>query len=323
MIDIDTDIDELKVVGRIPIRTVPPRRKKERTSGWVRSKHTLGKQASIKSLKRYCKEIWAEYVKERDAHKCVICGNENYLNAHHIITSKCLHTRFEPDCGISVCAKHHMLGTVSAHGTPWIIYEWLEKNRPEQYKWFIKNRENVYQPPVNATIDFYKDTLKKLLDRFDKDYPAVLKRSKYYTFNAEEEKRIIQFYQSNETESLTSLAANFNCGETVIKGVLRRNKVPIRKNPSKHIISDENIVLVSSLQKQTNEEKKALLKIYRSSLEYKQKRNEYYSRPEVKERLKAYKETPEFKAKANAYSKAHYRQNIEKLKMLKEINDGK
>jgi hypothetical protein len=212
------------------------RRDKVLNAGWKRSKHSIGKRASIKSLKRYCKEVWAEFVKERDGHKCVLCQETKYLNSHHVITSKCSHTRYETDVGITLCAKHHKLGVISAHGTPWIVYEWIEKNRPEQWKWFLENKDKVYLEPVDGTLEYYQSVLKSLLDKFEKYYPAVLKRSKYFKFTEEEEKVIIDFYTSDKKESLMSTASHFDCGEMTIRGIMKRNGIPIRRNPSKHNI---------------------------------------------------------------------------------------
>jgi hypothetical protein len=226
------------------------RRRKE----MIRNKHQIGKKANLKSLKRYCREIWLEYIKQRDGNKCVICGKESRLNSHHIITAKCSKTRFEIDCGITLCALHHQLGISSAHGSPWVIYEWLEKNRPEQNKWFLDNRNKIYEQPEKKDIIYYQNELKKLLDIFERDYPQVLKRSKYFTFTEDEEKEIINFYIDGKLKpSLITTALKFDCGEGTIKSVLKRNNIKIRKNPKKELTEE-----------QRDEKRKKLKEIYKN-----------------------------------------------------------
>jgi len=204
-----------------------------KNEGWILNKHSIGARACLKSLKRYCKEIWAEYVKVRDNYTCQICGRKEYLNSHHIITAKCIYTKFDPEVGITLCSKCHKLGTVSAHSTPWIIYEWLAKNKPEQYEWFLKNKDKVYLKPLELNSDDYKRILDQLLVRFENDYPAILKRSKYYKFTEKEEDVIINRYIS-ENHSIISIADEFKCGVGTIRGMFRRRGVKIKRNPSKH-----------------------------------------------------------------------------------------
>jgi len=76
---------------------------------------------------------WANLVKTRDGWGCVICGNEERLNAHHIIARENHETKFNIDNGLSLCPKHHFFcRQVSAHNNPIGLLLWLEKNRPEQ-----------------------------------------------------------------------------------------------------------------------------------------------------------------------------------------------
>jgi len=210
--------EEKKVVGRGKSRNK------------IKKGNRIGSKASLKSLKRYCKEVWSKFVKQRDGFKCVMCGRENYLNAHHIITAKCQHTRFETDCGISLCPKHHILGIVSAHGSPWIIYEWLKKNRPEQYKWFIENRDKVYDNSITPNLEFYKENLKKLLYKFEKHYPVIIERSKKFKFTELEEKNIVDDYINNEKNTISSMSKKYDSRESTISKILKRNNIKIRKN---------------------------------------------------------------------------------------------
>lgn len=202
--------------------------------GWTRSKYQLGARANLKSLKRYCVEVWAEFVKERDGHTCVICGHTGkYLNSHHIITFKCTHTRYDVNVGITLCAKCHKLGVISAHGTPWILYDWLQIHRPEQYNWFLAHKQDVYLPPLELEKEDYQIILRGLLQLFEQHYPAVLLRSKYYKFTEEEEQTVIKDYVEDEKASLMSIATKYGCGEQALRRILKRKNIPIRKNPGK------------------------------------------------------------------------------------------
>ena len=76
---------------------------------------------------------WANAVKDRDQRKCVICGDTNGLNAHHIIPRENHETKFDIENGISLCPIHHFFNRqISAHNNPLAFFMWLEKNRPEQ-----------------------------------------------------------------------------------------------------------------------------------------------------------------------------------------------
>lgn len=76
---------------------------------------------------------WASKVKDRDGWRCVICGGNNRLNAHHIIPREIPDTKFLVDNGISLCVSHHMFSRkISAHNNPLAFFMWMEENRPEQ-----------------------------------------------------------------------------------------------------------------------------------------------------------------------------------------------
>jgi len=76
---------------------------------------------------------WAYRVKERDLFKCVICGNPERLNAHHIIVRENNETKFDIENGLSLCPKHHFFcRKISAHNNPLGLFLWLEKHRPVQ-----------------------------------------------------------------------------------------------------------------------------------------------------------------------------------------------
>lgn len=76
---------------------------------------------------------WAISVKKRDNNECVICGKKERLNAHHLVSRTSKSTRFNLDCGITLCIKHHKWGLYSAHGNSFTIWIWMIKNRIDQY----------------------------------------------------------------------------------------------------------------------------------------------------------------------------------------------
>jgi len=89
---------------------------------------------------------WAKAVKDRDDWRCVICGDTERLNAHHIIARENHETKFDIKNGLSLCPKHHFFcRQISAHNNPLGVFMWLEENRLEQ-------------------LVYLKDRLKEILD---------------------------------------------------------------------------------------------------------------------------------------------------------------
>jgi predicted restriction endonuclease len=83
---------------------------------------------------------WARKVKERDGFVCVICGERERLNAHHIIVRENHETKFDVENGLSLCPTHHFFNRqISAHNNPLGLFIWLEKNRPQQLA-YLKNK---------------------------------------------------------------------------------------------------------------------------------------------------------------------------------------
>lgn len=76
---------------------------------------------------------WAKKVKERDGWKCVICGENRLLNAHHIIARENKKTKYDIHNGLSLCPTHHFFNRqLSAHNNPLGLFMWLSENRPSQ-----------------------------------------------------------------------------------------------------------------------------------------------------------------------------------------------
>ena len=96
----------------------------------------LTKKEKLKIAKRELNRAdkkWKAAVKERDGFKCVICGEEKMLNAHHIIPREIKELRHDVQNGISLCPKHHKFSNeISAHKNPFAFMVWLCDNRPKQ-----------------------------------------------------------------------------------------------------------------------------------------------------------------------------------------------
>jgi len=96
---------------------------------------------------------WSEKVKQRDGYKCVLCGKDKRLEAHHIKPTF-LYPEFRNDVdnGITLCASCHQ----NEHGGNFAGYKLLSvngidpdpENRMEKYKedreQRQRERKNVY-----------------------------------------------------------------------------------------------------------------------------------------------------------------------------------
>jgi hypothetical protein len=80
-------------------------------------------------------KIWRSLVLARDGNKCVICGSEKFLNAHHLIPRECKPLRHYVPNGITICSLHHKWSLeISPHRNPLYFYDWFIRNRKEQFE---------------------------------------------------------------------------------------------------------------------------------------------------------------------------------------------
>lgn len=76
---------------------------------------------------------WKEQSKDRDNHKCVMCGTDKMIQSHHILSYKMYPDyRYDLDNAICLCPKHHKYGSVAVHINPMPLIKWMEVNRPQQ-----------------------------------------------------------------------------------------------------------------------------------------------------------------------------------------------
>ena len=87
---------------------------------------------------------WAKQVKARDGNMCVVCGETERLNAHHIIVRENHETKLDVQNEISLCPTHHFFNRqISAHNNPIGFLMWLEKNRPKQLNYLRKKMQEI------------------------------------------------------------------------------------------------------------------------------------------------------------------------------------
>lgn len=68
---------------------------------------------------RYCLRVWSKFIRERDGHRCVICGSESLVSAHHIIRRSFMPMmQFETGNGITLCRQCHREPHVAFNGRP-------------------------------------------------------------------------------------------------------------------------------------------------------------------------------------------------------------
>lgn len=94
-------------------------------------------KAKIKKLERKERNRkdneWKSLVKARDGSKCVICGETNKVNVHHIIPREVIQLRWNVYNGICLCPKHHRFSKeISPHKNPFAFFDWMNDNRKEQ-----------------------------------------------------------------------------------------------------------------------------------------------------------------------------------------------
>jgi hypothetical protein len=86
---------------------------------------------------------WRAQLIKRDG-GCVVCGNVERINAHHLIPRKIEKFRSILINGVCLCPSHHCMHgfklSPHSHGSM-LFYLWMRKNRPEQLKWCEDNWE--------------------------------------------------------------------------------------------------------------------------------------------------------------------------------------
>ena len=105
----------------------------------------MNKQKKERLERKKKDKIWAKMIKEKYHNKCIICGEEKYLNAHHIIPKEIKKFRHDTINGIALCPKHHRFSfELSAHQNPVMFWRYIKKNHAqiiEEIESFLKDEE--------------------------------------------------------------------------------------------------------------------------------------------------------------------------------------
>jgi len=103
------------------------------------------KKLERRNIKKQFK-YWAFCVKERDNNRCVICGENKILHAHHILPRENHDLRFDIQNGISLCPRHHKYSfEVSAHKNSFAFVFWLFQNRQDQYNYLFSYTKTKFE----------------------------------------------------------------------------------------------------------------------------------------------------------------------------------
>ena len=92
--------------------------------------------------RRKADKVWSEVI--RRTGKCIICGAERYLQAHHLIHRGAIFFRHNLENGVALCPQCHTYSLqCSAHVSPWAFEDWMRSHRPDQFAWWEKNRYTI------------------------------------------------------------------------------------------------------------------------------------------------------------------------------------
>ena len=94
----------------------------------------MKKQSSPGKIREKKDKQWSQAIKERDGFKCLHCGKDKYLNAHHIFSRNNYKVRWDMDNGVTLCSGcHTMSSKFSAHKTPIEFIEWIKGKWGEEW----------------------------------------------------------------------------------------------------------------------------------------------------------------------------------------------
>jgi len=68
---------------------------------------------------RWCLRLWSRYIRERDAHSCVVCKSPNGIQAHHLFRRSLYpNGQLQPGNGITLCIECHKMPHAAFNGRP-------------------------------------------------------------------------------------------------------------------------------------------------------------------------------------------------------------
>lgn len=171
--------------------------------------------------RNFCDELWAELVKIRDNHKCIMCDSTEMLNAHHLISRRVFRYRWNIDNGVTICPGHHEFSLImSFHTSPWATEDWMKINRPEQYETWCKNRISISEEFETDYDPIYLD-LEEKYKIATGNYKRIERIASYILFTKID--TIVNLHLQDS--SVTDISKQMNVGEKVLKEFMKKNKI--------------------------------------------------------------------------------------------------
>ena len=180
--------------------------------------------------KGFCDDLWADMVKIRDGHKCIICGHLENLNSHHLVSRRVFNYRWNVGNGITICPLHHEFGIeFSAHTAPWALEAWMKENRQEQYALWVNNRNNVSASEESTDYNELYYNLELEYKKMTSNYFRIERIAPYILFiNVEKIKETLiansSLTDNKKISVVVELMKEFNIGTTAVKEFLKQNK---------------------------------------------------------------------------------------------------
>jgi endogenous inhibitor of DNA gyrase (YacG/DUF329 family) len=126
---------------------------KHRGSSYCSLKCARKISSGFKAKKNTVDVLWAKLVKILAGNKCEYCGITTYLNSHHIFSRTNHSVRWDENNGVCLCAKHHVLGSFSAHKAPLEFAEWLKDKRGDTWYNELRIKAKI---TLTEKIDYMK-----------------------------------------------------------------------------------------------------------------------------------------------------------------------
>jgi 5-methylcytosine-specific restriction endonuclease McrA len=118
---------------------------------------------TLKGIKKQLDKEWSLAVRNRDANKCVMCGNTDGLQAHHWVVRKArsLNVRWHTDNGATLCYPCH-IWKLHTYADMDFVLEF--KSRMDQI--VSPERQEVIKTLAREKADYSTEDLLRLLDGF-------------------------------------------------------------------------------------------------------------------------------------------------------------
>jgi hypothetical protein len=114
---------------------------KARKAGPTGSAPPKTKKRRVKSPERKLDDkldrAWSLAVRHLAGNKCEMCGKDEVLHAHHLKSRVGRRLRWDIRNGVSLCPKHHMFGSDSAHKDPLGFADFMRSHRPKDVEYVL------------------------------------------------------------------------------------------------------------------------------------------------------------------------------------------